>query len=248
MSLYTIGDLHLHFQSELKSEEQLHGKLWKNHEKLFQEACSELLREEDTLVLAGDHSWGRKLSECEEDLAYIMGLPGRKILLRGNHDSFWDVKKTERLNELYRGKLEFLQNNFYTYKDYALVGTKGYTFEGPFYLSRRGYIMGWDEEEAARAEKLVEREYDRLQLSFKAAVQAGYSRFIMFLHYPPTNVLQKESCFTRISEQYGVEQVIYAHCHGASRFHDSICGMKNGIRYSLVSGDCLRWRPMKVLD
>ena len=113
MSLYTIGDLHLHFQSELKSEEQLHGKLWKNHEKLFQEACSELLREEDTLVLAGDHSWGRKLSECEEDLAYIMGLPGRKILLRGNHDSFWDVKKTERLNELYRGKLEFLQNNFY---------------------------------------------------------------------------------------------------------------------------------------
>lgn len=248
MSLYTIGDLHLHFQSELKSEEQLHGKLWKNHEKLFQEACSERLREEDTLVLAGDHSWGRKLSECEEDLAYIMGLPGRKILLRGNHDSFWDVKKTERLNELYRGKLEFLQNNFYPYKDYALVGTKGYTFEGPFYLSRRGYIMGWDEEEAVRAEKLVEREYDRLQLSFKAAVQAGYSRFIMFLHYPPTNVLQKESCFTRIAEQYGVEQVIYAHCHGASRFHDSICGMKNGIRYSLVSGDCLRWRPMKVLD
>ncbi len=247
MSLYAIGDLHLHFQTQIKSRQQLEGKLWQDHERKFRENCALMIGEEDTLVLVGDHSWGKKLKDCEADLQYICDLPGRKILLRGNHDHFWDVKKTDRLNELYRGKLEFLQNNFCVYEDYALVGTKGYTFEGPFRVNRRGQIMGWDEADAADAERLVEREYERLLLSFEAAVGAGYSRFIMFLHYPPTNVLQRSSCFTKLAEKYRVEQVIYAHCHGEARFHDSIMGTKNNVQYSLVSGDYLRWRPMKVL-
>ena len=95
-----------------------------------------VIKSTDTLVLVGDHSWGRNLAECEKDLEYICNLPGRKILLRGNHDMFWDAKKTNQLNELYEGRLEFLQNNYYAYKEYALVGTKGYTFEGPFYLNQ----------------------------------------------------------------------------------------------------------------
>ena len=71
---------------------------------------------------------------------------------------FWDVKKTARLNEIYAGRLEFLQNNYYAYEDYALVGTKGYIFEGPFYLDGCGHVCGWDEKEAEHAEKLVGRE------------------------------------------------------------------------------------------
>ena len=70
----------------------------------------------------------------------------------------------------------------------------------------------------------------------------------MFLHYPPTNILEERSAFTDMAEEYGAEQVIYAHCHGETRFHDSILGLKNGIRYSLVSGDYLRWQPLKILD
>ena len=70
----------------------------------------------------------------------------------------------------------------------------------------------------------------------------------MFLHYPPTNILEEESAFTRIAEEYGAEQLIYAHCHGEARFHDSLEGEVNGIRYSLVSGDYLRWMPLKLLD
>jgi predicted phosphohydrolase len=69
----------------------------------------------------------------------------------------------------------------------------------------------------------------------------------MFLHYPPTSILEDESLFTAMAEEYGAEQVIYAHSHGESRFYDSILGEKNGIRYSLVSGDYLKWKPMKVL-
>ena len=88
MSLYAIGDLHLHFQSELKAPSQLTEPIWQNHEQRFLENCRKMITSEDTLVLVGDHSWGRKLSECEKDLEYIQDLPGRKILIRGNHDTF----------------------------------------------------------------------------------------------------------------------------------------------------------------
>ncbi|CBK74401.1 Predicted phosphohydrolase [Butyrivibrio fibrisolvens 16/4] len=247
MSLYAIGDLHLHFQSELKAKNQIEDKIWQNHEAIFKENCNNVMTDDDTLVLVGDHSWGKNLAECEKDLEYICDLPGRKILLRGNHDMFWDAKKTDKLNEMFAGKLEFLQNNYFVYADYALVGTKGYTFEGPFYLDQYGYIQGWDEAEAEHAEKMVKRESERLIASFEAAKADGYKKFIMFLHYPPTNILQTNSIYTKIAEQYKVEQVIYGHCHGESRFHDSIIGKKRRIKYSLVSGDFLRWKPMQIL-
>ena len=136
MALYALGDLHLSFQANKPMDS--FGKVWKNHEKKIEKYVNKIVKPEDTLVLTGDHSWGRKLPECREDLEFIQRLPGRKILLRGNHDMFWDAKKTERLNEEYKDQLFFLQNNFAVYQDYALVGTKGFTFEGPFYLNRRG--------------------------------------------------------------------------------------------------------------
>ena len=246
MSLYAIGDLHLHFQSELKAPGQLRDRVWKKHEQKFQKYCRELLTEEDTLVLAGDHSWGKNLEQAEADLQYICDLPGRKILLRGNHDMFWDAKKTKALNERYAGKLAFLQGNYYTYRDYALVGTKGFTFEGPFWIDRRGRIVDWDVQAEEHAKKIVARELTRLRTSFEAAKADGYTKYIMFLHYPPTSILEKESGFTRMAEEYGAEQVIYAHCHGESRFHDSIEGERGGVRYRLVSGDYLKWHPLLV--
>ena len=248
MSLYAIGDLHLHFQAELKAQAQLKDRAWRNHEEKFRKNCAGMIAPEDTLVLVGDHSWGRNLAECELDFAYIEALPGRKILTRGNHDMFWDVKKTEALNEHFAGKFSFLQGGFAAYGDVALVATKGFTFEGPFYLDRRGRIVDWDEKEEEHAKKLVAREAARLRESFEAAKAAGFRRFVVFLHYPPTNILEEESVFTRMAEEYGAEQVIYAHSHGEARFHDSIQGEFHGIMYRLVSGDFLRWNPVKILE
>lgn len=245
MALYALGDLHLSFQTD-KSMDRF-GSVWKHHERKIEKYVNRIVRPEDTLVLTGDHSWGRKLPECREDLAFIERLPGHKILLRGNHDMFWDAKKTERLNEEFAGSLFFLQNNFASYQDYALVGTKGYTFEGPFYLDRWGNITGWDEKKEEQAVKLVAREMDRLRESFRQAKEAGYRKYIMFLHYPPTNIMEDSSPFTEIAEEYGVTAVVYSHCHGESRFGDSIRGEYHGIRYMLVSGDFLGFRPALVL-
>ena len=246
MSLFAIGDLHLHFQSELKAPGQLHAPVWQNHEEIFRRNCERLIGPEDTLVLVGDHSWGRNLAECERDFEYICALPGRKVLLRGNHDMFWDAKKTAALNRRFEGRLFFLQNNYAAYGDVALVGTKGYTFEGSFYL-RGGRIVDWDREEEAHAQQLVEREAERLRVSLEAAKTDGFTRMILFLHYPPTSILEKNSVFTAMAEAYGVERVIYAHCHGEHRFHDSLEGRHHGIQYNLVSGDFLRWVPLRLL-
>ncbi|MBO6159124.1 MAG: metallophosphoesterase [Firmicutes bacterium] len=248
MSLYAIGDLHLHYGSVLKAPSQLHDPIWKKHEEKLRKNCLKMITNEDTLVLVGDHSWGKNLSQCEPDFAYIRALPGKKILTRGNHDMFWDAKKTAELNTRFSPELFFLQDNFNVYQDFALVGTKGYTFEGPFYLDGRRRIIGWDEEAEAHAKKLVEREAVRLRTSFEAARAAGFQKFVMFLHYPPTNILQERSVFTDMAEEYGACKVIYAHCHGQSRFYDSIHGEYRGVTYQLVSGDFLRWKSMKILD
>lgn len=231
MALYALGDFHLSFSVDKPME--VFGREWKNHEKKIEKNCRKLLRPEDTLVITGDHSWGRNLDECEKDLAFIEALPGRKILLRGNHDMFWDAKKTARLNEQFQGRLKFLQNNFYVYEDYALVGTKGYCYEG--------------KDSIEHFLKIRDREVERLKVSFDAAVQAGYRKFICFLHYPPTTIGEQESPFTRMAEAYGASKVIYSHCHGRERFDDSFKGYVNGIEYKLVSGDYLKFKPELIL-
>ena len=243
-----MGDLHLHFGSDSVPRNQLKDRVWRDHEAKFLRNCTKLITDEDTLVLIGDHSWGKNPEQCEQDLEYIRSLPGRKILTRGNHDMFWDVKKTDSLNKRYGPELTFLQNSFETYKDYAIVGTKGLAFEGSFHLDRRGSIIDWDDEKESHAKQLVARELERLRISFDLAKNAGYRKYIMFLHYPPTSIIEDRSGFTDMAEEYGAEQVIYAHSHGESRFHDSIEGEMRGVKYSLASGDFLRWQPLKVLD
>ena len=231
MALYALGDMHLAFSVDKPMDR--FGKVWKKHEEKIAKNCGEVIQREDTLVITGDHSWGRKLPEAEKDLDFIAKLPGRKILLRGNHDMFWDAKKTEKLNEMFRGKLEFLQNNFYIYEDYALVGTKGYCYEGKD--SYEHFL------------KIRDRELERLRCSFEAAKAAGYEKFIMFLHYPPTSIGEMESPFTLMAQEYGAEKVIYSHCHGEKRYDDSFKGYVDGIEYKLVSGDYLNFKPELVL-
>ena len=245
MIVYAIGDLHLPGGDDKPMA--IFGAHWEGHwEKICQDWRARVTTQ-DVVLIPGDISWAMQLEHALDDLHAIAALPGRKILLRGNHDMFWDAKRTASLNRRFAGKLSFLQNNFFAYEDYALVGTKGFTFEGPFYLDGQGRVIGWDEEREAHAKMLVERECTRLRRSLDAAVDAGFQKFILFLHYPPTNILEQKSPFTDIAEEYGAEQVIYSHCHGEERFHDSLQGTVRGITYRLVSGDYLDFKPVKIL-
>ena len=246
MAVYALGDMHLSFMAHKPMDK--FGKVWKNHEEKIEQNCNRIIQSGDTFVITGDHSWGRKLADAKPDLEFIANLPGEKILLRGNHDMFWNAKKTVLLNEQYEPRLHFLQNNYYCYHDYALVGTKGYTFEGPFLVNAKGQIISWNPDDEKQAQKLVQREAERLRMSFEAAKNAGFKKYIMFLHYPPTNIMEIESVFTQMAEEYGAEHVVYSHCHGKLRYADSIRGMHHGICYHLVSGDYLNFTPEKIVD
>lgn len=231
MALYAMGDFHLAFSTGKTME--VFGDEWNDYVNRIEKNCRKCLRPEDTIVITGDHSWGRNLKECEPDLKFIEDLPGRKILLRGNHDRFWDSKKTEKLNQMFAGRLRFLQNNFEVYEDYALVGTKGYCYEGK------------DSEEHFL--KIRNREIERLKTSFELAKAAGYQKFLMFLHYPPTSIGEQKSPFTQMAEEYGAEKVIYSHCHGRERYDDSFKGVVDGVEYLLVSSDYLKFHPQRIL-
>ena len=163
MSLYAIGDLHLNFMVDRNMDQ--YGSVWKHHEKRLEKNWRRYITQQDTVVVTGDHTMGRKMAECTADLDFIASLPGRKILLRGNHDMFWKSKKTPVLNEIYEGRLQFLQNNFYSYGEYALVGTKGYCFEGKD--SYEHFLT------------IRKRELERLELSFEQAKEAGALRRLL---------------------------------------------------------------------
>jgi|GEM_PF-2227003 len=163
MALYAIGDIHLTFHSD--KDMSVFGEVWRNHEEKFLKNYTEIITPDDTVVFTGDHTWGGHLSTCRPDLDWICELPGRKILLRGNHDIFWQIKKTRRLMEEYRDRLYFLQDNFWSYGEYALVGSKGYCYEP------------WDNNERALelAAERYRREEKRVRKSFEEGMMCGIS-------------------------------------------------------------------------
>jgi predicted phosphohydrolase len=230
MALYALGDLHLSLNSNKSME--IFGDGWQDYVLRLKEAFS-ALRPEDVTVLCGDLSWGMSLEESLEDFRFIDALPGKKYLLKGNHDYWWNTAaKMERFfREHELTTMEILHNNCKFYGELALCGTRGWFYE----LDNQG----------THDEKVLLREIGRLETSLKAA---GEHEKLVFLHYPPTNIVEEESIFTRMAEEYGVEHVVYSHCHGESRYGDSIHGVHHGIRYHLVSGDYLNFKPEKILD
>ena len=153
MALYAIGDLHLSLTANKSME--VFGAGWENYTERLRQSLSQL-GEEDTIVLAGDTSWGMSLEEAEADLRFLGQMPGRKILLKGNHDYWWNTvsKMRKFLEEKGIGNIEFLHNNCFPYGEYAICGTRGWF---------------WEEEQGAQDAKVLNRELGRLETSLKAA-------------------------------------------------------------------------------
>lgn len=241
MALFAIGDLHLSFGTG-KTMDRF-GDIWISHEEKIENSFHRLIREDDTVVLTGDLCWGGHLSTCQKDIEFVESLPGRKIMLRGNHDVFWKGQQTKRLNDMFAGRLFFLQNNFCTYEDQsgrraALVGSKGFCYEP------------WcpNSPTPENAQKRYEREAHRVEVSIEKARAAGCEEMILFLHYPPTERGEKESVFTEIIHKYGIREVVYSHLHGEENYGNSLQGTVDGVNYRLVSSDFLNFIPAKIRD
>lgn len=218
MALWTIGDLHLSNSTDKPMD--VFGDRWHDHDRKIEEYWKQNVKEDDTVVIPGDISWAINLEEVREDLMYLHFLPGRKILLKGNHDYWWEtVTKMQRfLDESGIDDVFFLQNNHYLYDDFALCGTRGWALEGE----------DW--------QKMIARETQRLELSLMSA--PSEKEKIVFLHYPP--IYQDNVCAPMIDlmKKFDVKQCFYGHLHGIS-IKNAVIGENFGINFSIVSADAL---------
>lgn len=229
MALYTIGDLHLSLGTDKPMD--IFGDKWKNHaEKLKNNFAA--LTEDDVTVLCGDLSWGMSLEGSLKDFLFVNDLPGKKIILKGNHDYWWNTaSKTKSFFEANGiDSIEILHNNCYFYNDYAICGTRGWFYE--------------EEKGIEHDKKIMRREIMRLETSLKAA---GDKKKLVFLHYPP--IYQHYRCeeILELLKKYEVRLCCYGHIHGKGCAY-SFNNWHDGTEFKLVSADYIDFCPIKLQD
>lgn len=228
MALYAIGDLHLCLGAPKPMD--VFGGAWTGYMEKLKEGMSGI-KDEDTTVLLGDLSWALGLDSAYEDFSWINSIPGRKIILKGNHDYWWSTasKFYKYCEDNGFANQWILNNNHYEYDGYAICGTRGWFFE--------------EERSNDHDEKVFKRELIRLEASLQSA---GDLPKIVFLHYPPRYKGYTCDEILSLLEQYGVRQCFYGHLHGASHGL-AMEGQWDGVEYKLVSADRLNFHPHRVL-
>ena len=228
MALYAIGDTHLSLGADKPMD--VFGGAWEGYVEKLAQGLS-VLRPEDTLVIAGDISWGMSLEESEADFAWLDALPGRKILMKGNHDYWWASKK--KMDDFFTAHgfntLHILHNNHYAFGQYGICGTRGW-------VSMQG--------EAADA-KILAREVQRLQVSIQSAVDAGLEP-IVFLHYPPIYGTSMNYEILEVLHKYQIRKCYYGHVHGKSGHNHAFQGMYEGTEMRMISSDYLQFVPEQI--
>lgn len=234
MSIYVIGDLHLSFKENKPMD--VFGDNWENHENKIKENWLKKVKEEDLVVLPGDFSWAMYLKDTDEDFKYLSQLPGKKLLLKGNHDYWWTTITSMRnfLKENEFENIDFLYNNSYEFENCIIIGSRG-----------------WSLTDDAEDKKMIKREVIRLELS----IQDGINKYgddkeiIAFMHYPPINkaCVEKNEAndFIKILQKYNIKKCYYGHLHGKS-IEEAIEGENFGIDFKLISADGLNFELLKI--
>ena len=232
--VYVIGDLHLSFSVDKPMD--IFGNHWENHAEKVKQNWLKKVNKDDTVILPGDFSWGIDLEEAKADFSFLNELPGKKILLKGNHDYWWNTvtKMDSFLKENGFENIFFLYNNSYFVENKVIVGTKGWTTLNP--NSEENY-------------KILKRECERFERSIQDGIRkfGDYKEIIAFLHYPPfyKEEVNEEIDFVRVMKKYGIRKCYYGHLHGESH-KEAIEGEFEGIEFQLVSSDYLNFDLIKI--
>jgi len=229
MSLYAIADLHLAIGVPEKTMSIFNG--WENYQERIRKNWLELVSPDDTVVIAGDISWGMNLEQSAPDFEFLNNLTGTKILIKGNHDYWWNTQK--KIRDFFQEKnfstLNILYNNHYKYQDYGICGT-------------RGWINMPDEPFDA---KILAREAGRLETSIKSALSENLEP-IVFMHYPPVFGGSFNYDILDVLYKYNVRKCFYGHIHGKGH-SAGVRGLYDNIFFSMISGDYLQFIPQKIL-
>lgn len=228
MALYAIGDLHLCLGAPKPMD--IFGGVWTGYMEKLRQGMS-VITQDDTTVLMGDLSWALDLPSATEDFAWINGIPGRKIILKGNHDYWWSTatKFYKFCQENGFSDMFILNNNCFEYNGWALCGTRGWFFE--------------EERSDPQDEKVFRRELQRLETSL---IAAGELPKLVFLHYPPRYRGYTCEPILELLERYQVRSCYYGHLHGASHGL-AMEGLWNDVDYRLLSADKLCFQPALLI-
>lgn len=229
MALYAIGDLHLSFSKDKPMD--IFGSKWERHAEKLEKGFAGLT-EDDLTVICGDISWAMSLEEAKEDFRFISRLPGKKLILKGNHDYWWSTAAKLRnfFEEDGIGNIDILHNNCFSYGEYAICGTRGW-----FYEEEKGI-----EHDA----KIMRRELMRLESSLKAA---GDRKKLVFLHYPPVYMRYRCEEILELLRQYEVRLCCYGHIHGRG-CNAAFNGWQGGTEFKLVSADFVDFKPVRIME
>lgn len=226
MAVFAIGDLHL--SGSCAKPMHVFGEHWANHFARISADWRARVEARDVVLLPGDFSWAMTLDEARPDIEAVAALPGRKVLVRGNHD-FWWSSVTQVRAALGEG-MYALQNDCVELDGWVYCGTRGWSVVG----------------EDAQDVKLCRREAMRLEMALASARRAAPDRPICaLLHYPPFDEHQRESAFTDLLERYRVARVVYGHLHGPS-LRNAFSGRLRGVDYFQVSCDGLDFKLLRL--
>jgi len=238
MAIYAISDLHLALGVEKPMD--IFGGKWENYMEKLKIFWQDTVSADDYVIVPGDISWATYLEDGLRDFEFINNLPGKKIILKGNHDYWWST--LNKLETFLKNNgfttIKFLHNNCYVIEDAVLCGSRGWKCPG-------------DDEFGKEDMKMYNRELQRLELSLKCAVKAAADsdnrirKIIAALHYMPFNIKKQPSGFVEIMKKYNVNVCIYGHLHGEG-IKNSVEGNIDGIEYFLVSADYLGFKPIRI--
>lgn len=225
MAIFAIGDLHLSLGAD-KPMDVFPG--WNGYLERLEKNWRALVAPADTVVLAGDISWAMRLEDTRTDFRFLQGLPGQKLLMKGNHDYWWTT--ANKMNRYLQAEgfdtLHLLHNNSYSADGYALCGTRSWLFDPG----------------EPHDDKVMNREIGRLRMSLDAA---GAGEKLVFLHYPPVFPGTGAPEVIETLHQYGVRRCFYGHLHGQALRY-AVQGDVDGIRYKLISADGLGFCPYRI--
>ena len=224
MNIFAIGDTHLSFDTD-KPMDVFRG--WSDYVPRLEKNWRNLVSEDDVVVIPGDISWAISLEGAKKDFSFLDSLPGKKLMMKRNHDYWWNTKKKMDafIKENGFDSLSILFNNAYRFGDTTICGSRGWFFDA----------------ENDSDKKVLLREAGRLLLSIEAGKKLG-GEIIVFLHYPPVTVSQCCEEMMDVLRESGIKRCYYGHLHGAST-KSAFTGELDGIGFDLVSADHLGFCP-----
>jgi len=226
VAVYAISDLHLSHATPKPMD--IFGEHWQDHPERIAANWDALVRPEDTVLVVGDHSWALRFEQAKPDIEFIAARPGRKILVRGNHDYWWRREATNRLRSLMPEGVELMHGNGVVVEEIGITGTRGWRLE-------------LENDPDAGDERVLKRELMYLERGL-GQIPPGVSKKIVALHYPPFNADLEPNAFADVIQKFSVDLVVYGHVHTGYYLEGKI----DGVEYKLVSADHVGFTPVRI--